>query len=159
MTFARSFDWGRGDVRIDQGGRFLDAENEGEKIAFALSTQLGECGYDSTLGVDWATLDAGSPSVLREAERRIRAALDRYVRARRFTLPRVVCSRLGADGVQWEVDYVVSGIRRTVRVSALREFDRRVLVEPEVVAPVSTTRITQSGDRRITQSGDVRVLE
>lgn len=158
MTLSRSFDWGAGDLRVDQGGRPLQGEPEGERIAFVLSTQLGECGYDSTIGVDWATLDAGSPSVLREAERRIRAALDRYVRAGRFTLPRVVCSRIGVDGVLWEVDYVVAGIRRTVRSSALRELDRRVLVEPAVVATVDT-RITESGDRRITESGDVRVLE
>lgn len=159
MTFARSFDWGRADVRIDQGGRFIEGESEGEKIAFVLSTQLGECGLDTTLGVDWATLDAGSPSVLREAERRIRAALDRYVRAGRFTLPRVTCSALGVEGVAWEVEYVVRGIRRTVRASALRELDRRELSPPPVVAPTADTRVTESGDRRITESGDVRVLE
>lgn len=158
MTIARAFDWGVGDVQIDEGGRWIEGDPEGERIAFVLSTQLGECGYDPTLGVDWASLDAGSPSVLREAERRIRAALDRYVRRGRFTLPRVVCSRLGAEGVSWEVEYVVGGRKRTIRKSALRTLDRRELVEPEVIASVNA-RLTESGDRRVTESGDVRVWE
>ena len=64
MTSARAFDWSTGDVKIDQGGQWVQGEAEGERIAFVLATQLGECGYDPTLGVDWATLDAGSPNVL-----------------------------------------------------------------------------------------------
>ena len=159
MTAARAFDWGVGDVQIDEGGRWIEGDPEGECIAFVLSTQLGECGYDATLGVDWATLDAGSPSVLREAERRIRAALDRYVRAGRFTLARVTCSRLGVEGVVWEVEYAVRGIRRAVRSSALRELDRRVLAPPSAVVPDADARITESGDTRVTESGDTRVLE
>lgn len=158
MTRARAFDWGVGDVQIDQGGQWIEGEPEGQRIAFVLSTQLGECGYDTTLGVDWASLDAGSPSVLREAERRIRAALDRYVRAGRFTLVRVVCSRLGAEGLSWEVEYSVRGRAYVVRKSALRTLDRRELAEPVVVV-TAKARITESGDCRVTESGDVRVWE
>lgn len=155
MTTARAFDWSTGDVLIDAGGRWREAEPEGERIAFVLATQLGECGYDATLGVDWATLDAGSPSVLREAERRIRAALERYVRRGRFTLARVVCSRIGAEGIAWEVEYVVRGRAYVIRTSALRVLDRRELVEPEV----NNARLTESGARRVTESGAVRVWE
>ncbi len=155
MTSARAFDWSTGDVKIDQGGQWVQGEAEGERIAFVLATQLGECGYDPTLGVDWATLDAGSPNVLREAERRIRAALDRYVRRGRFTLVRVVCSRLGAEGVSWEVEYSVNGRSYTVRTSALRTLDRRELAEPVV----ENARITESSAQRITESGAVRVWE
>lgn len=158
MNGARAFDWGAGDVLIDEGGHWIEGEPEGERIAFALCTQLGECGYDPTLGVDWATLDMGSPSVLREAERRVRAALDRYVRRGRFSLSRVVCSRLGEEGLFWEVDYVVNGTTRTVKKSALRTLDRRELEEPAVVVSANA-RITESGDRRITEGGDVRVWE
>lgn len=158
MTVARAFDWGVGDVQIDEGGQWIEGDAEAERIAFVLCTQLGACGYDPTIGVDWDSLDAGSPSVLREAERRIRSALDRYVRRGRFTLARVVCSRLGPEGLSWEVEYVVGGRKRTVRKSALRTLDRRQLVEPAVVVSVNA-RITESGDRRVTESGDVRVWE
>ena len=45
MTAARAFDWGVGDVRMDEGGRPIESESpEAERIAFVLSTQLGECG-------------------------------------------------------------------------------------------------------------------
>ena len=158
MTSARAFDWSAGDVLIDAGGRWRDAEPEGERIAFVLATQLGECGYDPTLGVDWATLDLGSPSVLREAERRVRSALERYVRRGRFRLARVECKRAAAEGIACELDYVVDGSTRTVRTSSLRTLDRRELVEPEVIASVNV-RLTESGDRRVTESGDVRVWE
>ncbi len=155
MTSARAFDWSTGDVLIDAGGRWRDAEPEGEKIAFVLATQLGECGYDPTLGVDWATLDLGSPSVLREAERRARSALERYVRRGRFSLVRVECSRTTAEGIACEVDYVVGGRTHTVRTSALRTLDRRELVEPEI----NNVRLTETGARRTTENGAVRVWE
>lgn len=159
MTTARAFDWSAGDVLIDNGGRWVEAEPEGERIAFVLATQLGECGYDPTLGVDWATLDLGSASVLREAERRVRSALERYVRRGRFRLARVQCSRLGREGIACEIDYVVGSSTHTLRTGALRTLDRRELAEPIAPAPSTSARITESGDRRITESGDVRVWE
>jgi hypothetical protein len=155
VTAARAFDWGAGDVQVDEGGHYVEAEPEGERIAFTLCTQLGECGYDPTLGVDWATLDMGSPSVLREAERRVRAALERYVRRGRFTLARVECSRLGAEGLFWAVDYVVGGTVRTIKKSALRVLDRRELEEPVI----ENARVIETGALRVTESGEVRVWE
>lgn len=73
-------------------------------VAFVLTTPLGSCGADPTLGLDLTGLDAGALNARATFNLRVTSALDRYVRAGRLADVRVT-SEVQGDALVFEVSF------------------------------------------------------
>lgn len=118
-TLTPHLDPASGNLALDDGDvAWADSAAIG-CVVFTLRTQLGTCGVDPDLGVDWRVASVDTVGAPKTLEREIDRALRWIAEAGLLTGLVVTCDRLAPRGIGYVVTFTANGRARTARGSVL----------------------------------------